>query len=138
MHENLSGEFIRGDLIGLPFPDATFDAVFDICSFSQNKFGQIRKIIGESRRVLKNGGVFFSMFFKEGCWGDGLGKKIEPGTFTEIPEGPFHELGVTHFATEAEVIELFGQFSSFSYETITRTFDERKREVSYWLITAKR
>jgi len=135
--EKLEGFFLQCDLVELPFQSETFDAVVDVCSLSQNVYGQIKRIVREIRRVLKPGGKFFSMLFKDGCWGENTGTEIERGTFNEIPEGPFKDLGVTHFTRENEIPEIFRGFSVVSYEILTHSYESRTRAIEYWIITAE-
>jgi SAM-dependent methyltransferase len=47
-------EFVEGDAMDLPFEDATFDAV--TIGFGMPHVPDPKKVIGEARRVLRNGG----------------------------------------------------------------------------------
>jgi SAM-dependent methyltransferase len=49
-------EWRQADAMGLPFPDATFDAV--VCQFGAMFFPDKAKAFAEARRVLRPGGVF--------------------------------------------------------------------------------
>jgi len=134
--EGLAATFARGDLCDLPFTDGSFDGVVDICAIQQNRREAIARILRECRRVLKPGGGFFSMLLKEGSWGDGTGTPLEPGTWTDIPEGPYTGEGVTHFAREAELPDWLGVFSRWDVEVSTRTYRNRRSEVAHWIVTA--
>jgi hypothetical protein len=74
----------------------------------------------------------------EGTWGDGLGRQIEPGTYTEIPEGPFAGLGVCHFFSLSEVRGLLSQFSDVQTESSVRTLDGMTRPVRHWVTEARK
>ncbi len=88
-HEGLRGEFTVGDFIDLPWPDEYFDGAIDVVALNHNTLTASRHVLSEVRRVLKPGGYFFSMTFKDGCWGDGTGQPIEPHTFQGISEVPW-------------------------------------------------
>ncbi|HNV72633.1 MAG TPA: class I SAM-dependent methyltransferase, partial [Candidatus Ozemobacteraceae bacterium] len=74
--ERLTGTWVRGDLLHLPFPEASFDGVIDIAAVQQNRPAAIRSIIAGVSRILKPGGRFFSMMLAHGSWGDDLGRQI--------------------------------------------------------------
>lgn len=136
--EGLAGAFLRADFTALPLRSESFDGAFDICAVQQNPVAAIRSILGGVQRILKPGGRYFAMMLAVGSWGEGLGRQLEPGTWRDIPEGPFQGEGNTHFATEAEIREWFAGFASLSLEMSCRTCDERRHEVRHWVITATR
>lgn len=136
--ESLAGAFVRADFTALPFRSGSFDGAYDISSVQQNPVADIRRILGEVHRILKPGAPYFAMMLATGSWGENLGRQIEPGTWRDISEGPYHGEGNTHFATETEVRQWFAGFSALSLEMSARTSDERLHEVRHWVITATR
>lgn len=136
--EKLPGSFLRGDLIDLPFSDESFHGAIEVGAISQNRSEQIKKIFSEVYRTLKPNGFFFSMLIGTGSWGEGMGKRIEDGTYTEILEGPFAGLGTTHFFSESEIKEFFSKFKIISCEVSTRTYEERTRKIVWWVMTAQK
>ena len=136
--EGLPARPVQGDLIALPFRSGTFDAVTDIAAISQNRLAAIRSILSEIHRILKPGGRFFTMMLRTGCWGDGMGTRLEQGTYIDIPEGPLAQRGVTHFFSESEIQELFRPFQVRSWETSLRTYENRTREISFWVVIAEK
>ncbi len=136
--ERLSGTWAQTDLLHLPLKTASFDGVIDIAAIQQNRMASMRAIFYEIHRVLRPGGRFFSMMLAHGSWGDGLGRQIEPRTYTDISAGPYAGEGITHFAIEDEIRELLTPFESYSLEMSTRTYENRTHEVRHWIITATR
>jgi SAM-dependent methyltransferase len=123
---------------GDAFPGTAFDAVLDIGCLVCNRLSDVEAILGELWKVLRPGGRLFSMMPAEGTWGDGLGRQIEPGTYTEIPEGPFAGLGVCHFFSLSEVRGLLSQFSDVQTESSVRTLDGMTRPVRHWVTEARK
>lgn len=136
--EGHQGEFKVGDFIELPWPDEYFDGVIDIAALTCNTFTASRHILSEVRRVLKPGGRFFSMTFKDGCWGDGTGQAIEPHTFKEISEGPMLGMGVNRYSPESEVRELYDLFDDLHLEYSLRSVEDMKHVVSHWVVTCRK
>lgn len=136
--EGLKGDFRVGDLVELPWPDRYFDGVIDVEALSSNTLVASQRIVTEVYRVLKPGGRFFSMTFKDGCWGDGLGQRIEPHTFTDISEGPCAGMGVTRFSPESEVRQLYGLFNDLKLEYRARSVDDMAHVVAEWVITCRK
>ena len=138
--DGLAASLSVGDALkpGDAFPGTVFDAVLDIGCLVCNRLSEVEAILGEIWRTLRSGGRVFSMMPAEGTWGDGLGRKIEPGTFTEIPEGPFAGLGVCHFFALDEVRRLFSPFADVQTESSVRTLDGMSREVRHWVTEARK
>ena len=60
---------------------------------------------------MKSGARFYSSCFSTGTLGHGLGKKLEPGTFTDIRKSIFFkDRGLAHFYTENELRRIYGKF----------------------------
>src|SRR5262249_38532519 len=66
--EGLPGEFVVGPVDDLPFPTDSFDAVIDVVCLACNPERETRTILGEVHRVLKPGGLHFSLTPRSGCW----------------------------------------------------------------------
>ncbi len=118
-----------GDFSVLPWEDKTFDVVVDIFSIYANTSGIISKTVAEVERVLKPGGDFYTKFWSRGCAGYGQGKKIEDGTYDEIPSGPCAHMGVSHFFDRAEIDRVFGAFRIIAIDVVTRTDKARNEDV---------
>ncbi len=136
--EGLWGDFLVGDFTELPWPSSYFDAVIDVVSMTCNKLTDSMKIIKEVYRVLRPGGRFFSIAFKNGCYGDGLGNQVGPHTFKDIMEGPLAGQGIIRFSPEAEVRQLYGIFHELNLEYSIRSIDNMAYEVAHWIISCQK
>ena len=53
----VGAEYVLGDVRELPFPDASFDAVFSYSVLQHLAKEDVRTVVGEIRRVLRRGGL---------------------------------------------------------------------------------
>jgi len=136
--ESLTAEFRTGDYKTLPWPDDFFDGALDNLSFICNVVEDWQRAVSEVFRVLKPGGVFLSASFSPESWGYGLGRQIEPGTFTEIPEGPLKDRGQNHFVTENELRKFMSKFQSVNIDRESRTLCNQQKVMNMWIATAKK
>ncbi|MBF0545214.1 MAG: class I SAM-dependent methyltransferase [Candidatus Riflebacteria bacterium] len=137
MKESLTEFLSRSDLRNLPFKNASFDAVIDISSAHQNRVADIKTIFSEFRRVLKPDGIIFSIMPDIASWGYNTGTKVEDSTFHNVLEGPYKNLGNTHFTSESDLDDFFEGFTVISKEIISRTFENRSKEIRNWVISAR-
>ncbi len=121
------------ELAGL-FKEASVDAVIDVCCLQHNRRADIQAIVNQMHAVLKPGGRLFSMMVQAGSWGDGTGTRVEPGTYTDIPEGPAAGVGLTRFSTYREVVEHFSEFGDLSIEYSGRTMHGMTRYWAHWVV----
>jgi SAM-dependent methyltransferase len=136
--EGLRGEFRVGDIARLPFGDESFDAVLDVGCLMCNSEEETRVILGEVKRVLKTGGVHFSITAKSGCWGDGSGTRIDGTTHREVTEGPFTGMGKTRFATRESLAALYGGFRELALEHTLRSAEGGTREITHWIVSCRK
>jgi len=136
--DGLSGEFVCGDVTRLPWPEASFDAVLDVGCLTCNTEDETARIVTEVHRVLKPGGLHFSLTPRSGCWGDGTGHRLDDTTRFDVQEGPFKGLGKTRFATEESLRHLYTAFAELVLEDLTATAENRTREVTHWILTCRK
>jgi len=138
--ERLDAETIVGDFTNLTehFPAAAFDAVVDLAGLQHNAMAHVERALEETRAVLKPGGHVFSMLLAAGSWGDGLGREVEPGTFSDVTEGPAAGTGVCHFFTLEEVERVFRRFEDVAVEYSERSLGNRTRVYRHWVVTGRR
>ncbi|HKA42735.1 MAG TPA: class I SAM-dependent methyltransferase [Burkholderiales bacterium] len=136
--EGLPGEFVVGPVDDLPFPTDSFDAVIDVVCLACNPERETRTILGEVHRVLKPGGLHFSLTPRSGCWGDEEGERIDRTTLREVRSGPFAGLGTTRFATRESLVALYGAFRDLAVEHTVRSAENGTREITHWLVTCRK
>ena len=73
-----TGELRVGDMLRLPWPDASFDALIDSEAVYCNDFDESRAIYREMHRVTRPGGKLFVRTFATDTWGDGIGPGRSP------------------------------------------------------------
>lgn len=100
----------------IEFPADYFDAVIDRAAMQHNLFEDVQKITTEVLRVLKPGGIFYSSFTSENHVKFGQGKNLGNGDFNNEAE-----LGVRHFFSRAQVLELFKNFQMLNWYSTSRT-----------------
>lgn len=114
--EGLEAGLLCGDMIALPWPNESLDAVFSIQVIYHNKLALIRKTVGEIYRILRDGGFFFATWLKYPPVDSRMEEadEIEPRTFVRR-EG--FEKGLPHhFFTEGELEELLHRFDWLKFE----------------------
>jgi ubiquinone/menaquinone biosynthesis C-methylase UbiE len=134
--ESLSADLQVGDYVVLPWPNESFDGVIDNCSFYSNLCIDWQLAVNEVYRVLKPEGLFLTCSFTPDCWGYGIGRQVELGTFTDIPEGPLYARGLAHFVGEKELRHLLRQFRRVDVEREQRTLCNQTKMVDMWIATA--
>lgn len=137
--EGLKAGLHRGDAVDIPFPKDHFDAVIDIECLYANTKADARKIVDEVYRVLKPGGLCFSITFMTGLPGTGTPIEGEPHTYTDYTDGPLNEgYGIVRLTAEDEIPNLYGVFDSIEYDSVIRTDSNRTTEIREWLITCRK
>ena len=139
--EGLPVELHVGDAMNLPFPDDSFDAVLDVECLCANSLKDTRRILDEARRVLKPGGWIYSKTFMTGMTGSETGKRLEgePNTFLEMPDGPLaEECGLLRLVDEAEIPDIYGQFSPLEWDYVRRSDRNRAFSLSEWVIYGRK
>ncbi len=131
----LSADLQTGDFRQLPWADNTFDGVIDNAAMYANPFAECGRIVGEVRRCLKPRGKFLSCSFTPRTWGFNLGREIEPGGFTDIPEGPFSGKGFCLFMSRPQIEELFSAFEKVTIDTEAMTVNGGEKLIEHWVVT---
>lgn len=113
----LTGNFIKGDFLNLPYEDDFFDFIVDRESLYANKFADIEKALEQVRLKLKSGGALLSFIYNTGHPDREFGEEIEPNTYANFRSGSFFRAGKAHFIDLKEVHLLY---SNFKIENIIR------------------
>jgi ubiquinone/menaquinone biosynthesis C-methylase UbiE len=137
--DGLNGDLRSGDFSELPWDDNSFDAVIDRGALTCNSHETIKLALKESQRVLKKSGLLLSvLLFSDLHPERKYGEKVAKNTYDKFKKGYFKDLGSTHFAPFAEIMELYGKI--FKIKNLTHTLEENylvnpKETVSaYWKI----
>ncbi len=120
--EHLKAQVITGDAMHLPFDDNYFDGVLDVECVYANTLQDARVILGEIKRVLKPGGLFFSKTFMAGMQESSLRSGY----------------GVIRFTAEEEIKDLYGGFDIISVDHLLRSEGNRRHEIKEWLIIGRK
>jgi len=109
----------------LPFQKNFFNCVIDRQSLSCNKIKDIKKIVKEIYRTLKEGGKYlgfiYSLDHPELKYGKKLADNIYRGNiigsdYHNFSKGTFKKSGLIHFFSEKEILKLFSDFKDVSIE----------------------
>ena len=133
--DGLHAEACVGDVVQLPFPDGVFDGVVDNFCLYSVPLTASQRAVDEVWRVLRPGGRFFSASFTDRTHGYGLGREVEPGAFTEIPEGPLAGRGLSVFRGRSDLDRLYRRFAPLAVERASWTLDGMRQLVEAWLVT---
>ena len=136
--EHLTAELVRADASTLPFADGHFDCVIDLVCLMCNTEANARAIIDEVWRATKPGGRFFSFTPQTGCWGDGIGACVGPGTYADSEEGPFARMGTVRFLAEADIRRIYGRFPAITIDYVKRSVAGMKHEMAFWAISCQK
>ena len=115
--EELKADLREGDFQHLPYGDASMDFVLDRGSITHNRRAVVEATLDEARRVLKPGGLFYSQMFTTGHTDLQFGTALGDGSAEVFTEGYFAGIGLTFFASRADIDTLFGsRFELLSVE----------------------
>ena len=137
--DGLSADLRVADATKLPFEDACFDAVIDFECLSALRQAEAERAIAEAHRVLRPGGIFFSVAFAVGITLEGDRIEGEPHTYL-VRDCPFflRRFGVHRLTAAEEIPALFRAFADVGFEEVTRTKRNRDALCRQWLITAQK
>ncbi len=111
---------IVGDLKAIPCPNESFDIVADVCTFQCNPTEDLPQILSEIARVLRRGGMLFSMYRAKGS-------------------RPLDDAASTFPLAKEEYLEyLTPNFTEILMDVSARTFDNMKWSMIHHLVIAKR
>lgn len=115
LQDEFGDRVMQGSFVELPYADGTFDFVLDRSSIQHNPRADIPQAIREAHRVLKPGGIFFSM----------------------LVASQTNEYGAT-VVTADEIDELFSMFDDVTLDNETRTRNGGARVHSVHLVQARK
>src|SRR2546425_1485042 len=105
---------VKHEMWELPFIDSYFDGIICTNVLHHGKLVEIKRTIGEIRRVMRKGASAFIVALSVADFRRGNGKKLEPNTYV-FTEGD--ERGIIHhFFPRQELQSCFGKFEIVSFE----------------------
>ena len=126
----------------LPFENNFFDLILDRGSITHNVLPDIEKVLSESLRMLKPGGVLLSIhFFSDNDSRFDRGQKLEKNTFKNIGGYTFKDVPLVHFSNLEEIRKLYKQFNlEFVEERTTKRYHpyENEEGATFDIIARKR
>lgn len=131
-------DLIVRDIVNIPFDEQFFDAVVDVECLYCNSIENLDKILNEINRVLKPKGMFFSLTFAKGCWGDETGEKVGYNAYY-VSEGPMKGQGYTRMTSREDIKNIYEKnFKIISlYQTI-RCFPDIDKKIKEWVIECQK
>lgn len=122
----------------LPVEDGTFDIVVSFGVFYYGTAADGRAAVAELHRVLKPGAEAFVVTRGTTDYRCGQGEALGDNAY-RLTIGDTNEAGtVQHFLSEADVEDVYSGFAGLSFELAERTFSQRTRRDSDWLITVRK
>lgn len=135
--EKLSATISVGDIASLDYPTNYFDAVIDGAAIQCNTSQNIKRIVSEVYRALKEGGRFFGLMISANS--TKKGEEIEKNTLANFEVGTFiRREGICHFFDREELQILFNNtgFTDISIDYDRSTQDNMANVLEYWLVEA--
>ena len=107
---NVKVDLQVGDMLNLPYDDASFDCIYCRNVISHTDTAGMRKIVAELQRVLKKDGECYLTLGSKQTWGFQQDwPVVDENTKIRVEDGP--ENGIPHFYADYDLImELFKDF----------------------------
>ena len=103
---------VQAPFTDLPFVDGSLDAVLSFNVIYHGNEATVARAIGETRRCLRKGGIFFGTLLSKRNSDYGIGEEVDPGTFLRTHG---HDEGHPHYYTGAsDVVRLMRGFEILS------------------------
>lgn len=134
---------VKHDMVKLPFPDKSFDAVIGVHVIQHNKLKKIKETVNEIRRVLKVNGATFITLPSTKDRKFGLGKMVEHNTYLSPSSKTGAERGqatVHRFFDKDEAERLFSKFRIISIKEETRNLkiNGKVKKGVHWIILCQK
>lgn len=118
--EGLVFDYKVGDMLSLPYGDASFDCVFSWNVIQHTDTAGVKKTIAEIKRVLRPGGECYLTLISKNAWSwQQDWPMLDENTKLRMEEGP--EYKIPHFFADKELIDSL--FECFEVIGITHVED---------------
>ncbi len=127
-----------GDIRDLPYDDNTFDLIVDVATTWYISYEEHRQLYRAILRILKPGGIFWTMHVAEGSSGVESGEEVERRTYRNITAGLLQNPGITCILAEDDVKCLLTDagFSMNHIEKYMRTYENQNGTLACWIADA--
>lgn len=139
--QNLKADFKIMLGTSLEYPSNFFDCVIDGAVISANLTTNIKTMLSEIYRVLKNGGKMISTgLFNDKCTSYGTGDLVEKNTYTNINKGTLQGIGAIHFFERQEIIDLWSEagFKNINIDENILTINNGTITTGSYIVTAEK
>lgn len=127
----------KADLMDMPMlPDNRYDLCVDICSLQHNTTDSIKKILKEVLRVLKPGGILFSIVRSKNDSLYRIGKRLDDDSTWDIQRDDLAGKGVTRFFSDVDIYLLFKGFEIMSIDYEHRSINNSKDLIAHYIVVA--
>ena len=133
-------KIIKCNFTKMPYKNNFFNSIIDRQSVSCNSINDIKKILNEVFRILKNGGKYLGFYFSlehpQTKYGNLLkhnkrGTKIVGADFNNFKKGDFKKSGLLHFFSETEIFLLFSKFKNINLKkNIEKKINKKNQEIT--------
>lgn len=130
--EGLEIELKQGDMLELPYEDASFDCILCRNVISHSDTAGVRKIADELYRVLRDGGECYFTLGSKQTWGwQQDWPKVDENTKIRQEDGP--EDGIPHFYADYDLIfDIFAKFQILKVYQIEDFVSKNGNTMSSW------
>ncbi|MGE3609164.1 MAG: class I SAM-dependent methyltransferase [Bacteriovoracaceae bacterium] len=137
--EGLTAQLVTGSITNLPYENDYFDFVIDnACVYCLNE-ASTKIVMKEVHRVLKKGGLFFSITFADDTTrGEGF-TTINDLEFKDAKVGTFANAGYVRLASKEKIHEIYGEdFEIKSIEKLRLSNQDESHTISHWIVTVQK
>ncbi len=120
--EKLNGDLRVGSFVSLPWPEQYFDAVIDRGSLTCTSWEVIEQTLVQTKKVLKNNGIFFSMIYSDKHPDKNYGEIISKSTYGKFRSGYFKDLESIVFLNRENIDDLYGKY--FKVISLIHNYEE--------------
>jgi len=95
--------------------------------------------LAEIKRVLKDGGLFYSRTLADDMYIGSSRKKLAEMEYTDVSDGPLAGRGLSRLSTKEHIKDLYGKFLSvMSIDALVTTFNDGAVKLSEWNVVCKK
>jgi SAM-dependent methyltransferase len=138
--DDFDERFKTANIKEVPYNSESFDVIIDIATVWCVSYSDHNLVYNEVKRMLKNGGLFFSWHILKDSWGDDGKNYIDRDTKENPDEGPLTNTGINYFAKYDDLIELLEKYNLnvIEKEFLERTYQNMEKSLKYSITVSKK